>query len=739
MKNFPRQDIPSIEKTEAWYKQHLDYAESLLNVQNANTARMTRLYNSYNGVKPPLSVRWLEKTYGKENRAKYIAYRLGRTKINLLYGEWLKRPLSATVQTINSEAMSEKMRQLNFMKGAMVAREELLEIKDKVGVDIMNGVQVPEGEDDPIWSKMSMKDKAEDVMQIILDEQVKSLGLKRKISQMFLDVLITSMCYAKIEIDEEGDVQVYRIDPRDAIYEHIEGDDFLQESPVKGCRQWLPVHEILSRYRLTDEQRNVLESIRTYPGQWIGENGKGRGFVTNERGTVLVAVLHIEWIGCEAEYYKISPRTKSQMDLDPEMTDYTIEMDSDYFEKKTDLHKKKIAKGEYKVETKWKQVVYEATRIGGQIDVNLRKKPFQKRDVDKMAYILDTSYHGFIFGTVDGIRISLQQEIENFDNMFDICMYQILKELSRAKGKVLTYDRAGLDANQKLSDVIYRVENDQFLDYNSAAAGNASGRNLDPSSMFKELDLGLSQSFEYLLRMKQDIIMNLNQITGINESREGNIAASATVTNAQSQIANSRTITEPMFYGMNEFVQVLMKSICEFSAMSFAFFKTEKGEQILGTARHKFLQVTKEIGYKNYGVHIEDGSRYMEIRQRMNQLAEFSLNAKEIRPMDVLKLQLAETTAEMKMVLTDSWTQMQKVVQESQERQLQAQNQMAMAQMQQNLQLAEMDREDRQQNDKDNIVLQGQVDMEIDNNNARNKMFEQQNKDQNTILNNNIQ
>jgi len=734
---WPRQDIPNIEKTPQWYKQCLDYGESMLKTQNNFTARMTRLYQSYNGIKTPISTQWLEKTYGAQNKAKYIAYRLGRTKINLLYGEWLKRPLSATVQTINSEAVSEKMQQFNFMKGAMIAKSELEEVRNKVGVDVMEGVPIPENEDDPIWAKMSFKDKSEDIMQIILDEQIKALHLKKKIGEMFRDVLITSMCYAKVEINESGDVEVYRIDPRDAIYEHIEGDDFLQKSPIKGCRQIMSVQEILRRFRLTKEQRDLLDSARQNPGIWVGVNGRSRGYMSMQGGELVCDVLHIEWDGMSADYYKNSPRTKAQMMLDPDEGSATIKLTDGAYENNVDMHNKNINKGEYTIDTTWHQVKYEATRIGGIIDINMQPKPFQPRNIDDPSYVLNSTYHGFIFGSVDGVRISLQQEIENFDNMFDIVMYQILKELAKYKGKSVTFDRAGLPEGMKVTEVMYRMENDSFLDYNSAAAGNFSGRNLDPANMFKVLDVGLSESFPSLLQMKQDIMNNLNQITGINESREGNIAASATATNAQSQIQNSRTITEPMFFGMNEFVQILLGSIVDLSAISWAFYKLEKGEQILGSAKHKFLQVTKEIGYKNYGVHIEDGSRYAEIRQRMNQLAEFSLNAKEIRPMDVLKLQLAETTAEMKQVLTQSWEQMQAVVQESQQRELQSQEQQMQMQQQTQIQLMQEDREDKQAATQADIVLAGQVQMQVDDNKAKADMFKQYQKTSGELINNN--
>jgi len=392
MSNWPRQDIPNIEKNEQWYIQHLTYAESLLKTSNSVTDRMSRLYNSFNGIKPPLSTQWLEKTYGQQNKAKYIAYRLGRTKINLLYGEWLKRPLSATVTTINSEAVSEKMQQFNFMVGAMAAKQELTEVKEKVGVDVMNGVPIPENEEDPIWQKMSFKDKSEDIMQIILDEQVKELRLKGKIAKMFQDVLITSMCYCKIEIDENGDIQVYRIDPRNAIYEYIEGDDFLEKSPVKGARQEMSVQEILRRFRLTKTQRDLLESARQNPDEWVGLDGRGRGYMSLDGNKQLVcSVLHIEWDGCSPEYYKVSPKTNAQMMFDPENENVVIELDAEKYEKDIEMHNKEVAKGKYSIDTKWRSDKYEATRIGGVINVNMGRKKFQKTDADDPSKDLDRS------------------------------------------------------------------------------------------------------------------------------------------------------------------------------------------------------------------------------------------------------------------------------------------------------------------------------------------------------------
>lgn len=732
---YPREDQSlSIKQKPEYKKQHLDYAEAILKRYNSDRTRMTRLYESYNGVKLAGSLAYLERTYGKQNKSKFIAYRLGRSKINLLHGEWLKRPLSATVETINVDAKFAKMAQIDFMNGAMEAKQELNDLKMKAGVDVMEGAPIPQDENDPIWEQMSFKDKEEDIMQIILDEQVKSLDLKKKLGECFKDLLITGMCFCKVEIDEQGETKFHWIDPRDAIYEFIQGDDYLEKSPIKGCRQVLSVHDILMRYQLTQEERDKLNAARTNPQAYVGSNGLSRTYMRMSNGELLCDVIHIEWLSVEPEYYKISPKTGAQMEADPTSTDYTIEMDGESYEQNKDIHDANVKAGKYRVETKYKQVVYEATRIGGCIDVNMRVKPFQKRSVDDPSYILDTSYHGFICGTTDGVKISVQQMIENFDNMYDIVKYQQSKALTRAKGQATFFDVAGLPAGKKVKDILYDIENDGFAVFNSAASGNFSGRNLDLFNAVKEVDMGLSKTFEMLAGMENNIINSLNQITGINENREGQIAASSTATNANSAIQASRTITEPLFAGMNGFVEVVMQSVVDSSAISWAFYKIEKGDQILGTGKHKFLQVTKELGFKGYGVHVQDGGKYMEMKQMMKEAMNISLNAKELRPIDYYKVSMAETMAEAKATLETSWAKMKEVEQQMAEQNNQANAQMQQQQLQQQLEISANQLAAMEKNTQDNIKLTGQVQMLVDDNKAKNSMFENHQKAENDIV-----
>lgn len=715
---WPRQDIFESEKTPEWMSLHLSLSEQILKNYSLSRQRMTRLYNVYNGIKDPLSIEWLTKTYGQENRAKFIAYRLGRTKIDLLQGEWLKRPLQSTVTTINSEAVSEKMEQYYFLKGAMIARDEIGAIKDKAGVDVMEGIEIPQTQD--VFEKMKFKDKCEDVMQIITDKAVVHLDIKKKLSECFLDCEITNHAHAMIEINQKGDVEIHKIDPRDAIYETVQGDDYIEHSPIRGCRRVMPVHEILLRYDLSKEDRDKLEAARQSPNNYIGSGGVSRGYMDYVNGELLCDVIHIEWDSVTPLYTKKVHKTKSQLEIDPDGEHLFFEMDTNKYEGNKAYHDKNVFKGEYEIVTKYIEQEYEATRIGGIIDINRRKTQNKKRSIDRPSEILSSTYISYIHGRVNGTTVSLQQIIENFDNLYDVVQYQKNRELAKGFGKVLGIDRAALGPKDKLSDKLYRVAQDGVYEYDSSAAGNLSGRQLDPAMLFRMVDLSNIDSLQFYDVLLNNIEAQISQITGINENRQGVTAASSTATAQQSDIANSRTMSEPLFYGFSGFVKRVMKAVVDKSAISYAFYKSEEGEQVLGAERFAFLKATIDLAYRDYNIEIEDGSRYMEIAGKIEKMMEVSLNAKEIRMMDALNVLLAETVAQKRAFLVNAWEEMQSRMEKQQAAEQKSAAQQSQQQLQTQLQIEEGNREDLQQAAKDEIVLKGQVQIEVDKAKAEN-------------------
>ncbi len=729
---FPRIDVPEKDKTPEWLSQFLDASEAILKRYSPSQDRMTRLFDVYNGVKPAFSTEWLTKTYGTQSRSKYIAYRMGRTKIDLVRGEWLKRPLISTVTTINSQAIAAKMEQHDFLKGAMLSRNEIMTVKEKAGVDVMEGMEIPESEE--VFSKMKFKDQCEDVMQIIIDKQVLALEVKSKLERCFLNCEITDYCHALVELDENGRVNIDWIDPRYFISIPMENDPYGERSPVKGCLRRMSVNEVLLRYELTAAQRDELDQARLNPLLWCGPTGKGRGYMYYEGGELLCDVMHIEIDSVTPMYYKIVPKTANQKMFDPDGDTLELQMDAIKYQANKEMHDKNVSAGKYEIVTKFIEDNYEATRIGGIIDVNRRKVPNVKRGVDNPSKILSCTYITYVHNMVNGTTVSLQQIIENFDNLYDIAQFQRNRELAKNKGTALTIDRSAVGPKETIKDIYHRLTEDGILEYDSSAAGNIGGRQLDPAVMFKQINLSNLSDLQFYEGLLESIRIQLNEITGINESRTGNTAASSTATAQQSDLANSRTITESLFYGFSGFTKRVIKSIVNKSAVSYAFYQPEEGMQLLGGERYAFLKATPELINRDYAVEIEDGSRYMEISQKIEQMMMVSLNAKEIRPMDALNVLTAETVAQKRQSLVSAWEEMQARMERQQEADQQAQAQMAQQQMQTQLQIANENREDHQESRQAEIVTQAQMDIEIDNNKAKNDMALQQQKSMSDII-----
>lgn len=743
---FPDQMVPESEKLKpSWGKQHLDYAEFLLVRRNNILANINLLYQSYNGVKTNKWWRSVNHTHGLKNRAELMSYRLCRNKLDLLNGEWLKRPLKATVETVNQDAKSSKMEQADFLMGAMLAKESLNSLKE-VGVDVTQGMQIPQDENDPYWETMSYKDKNEEIMQIIVDNAIKELSLQEKTAHNFRDLEICSLLYGKVDISDEGDLNYIVIDPRDAIFAEMENDKFLERSPIKGARFRMTISEITRKYSLKHDQLELLKQLQNQPPKYI--NGKNYRPYSIINGDLCVDVIHIEWKSSRPEYYKLSPKTLRQIEFDPSTTYYTIPLEPEAYESNKDKYVlvelksdtvvedilKDIPRGKVAVIRKFKEDLWEATRIGGIIDTQVRRKYWQIRKQDNKAYVLDMSYVGYSHQMVDGIRISLQQVIEPFDNMFDIVMYQILKELNSSKGRVLFIDSGILPSKKSTKEAVYDMVNDGFLIVDSSADGKTLREGIDVTKFVTKHDLGFSENFQQLLVLKDQIIQTVSLITGINENREGYTAASETATSAQNNIAASRTITEPLFYGMGLFTEKLLMKIAEAYKIIYAFYKIDKGEQILGSNRQGFLTIMKSIGYQDYDVYIQDGGRYAEIKQKLEGYMNVALQNREIHMLDAIMAESAETYSEFRSVFKNALERTQKIASEQAAQEQQAQAALAEQQAQAQADMLDRQQDKKTEGDLIKIKAKGQVDMALQNQKDINKLQIDQNKHDNEAI-----
>ncbi len=696
---FPNQAVQEIEKTPQWYKKIADFAQTLLHNYDQKSNKMNRMYRGYNGLTREESVKYLTDTYGRKNKTKYIDYRAGRTKIDILHGEFLKIPLNSTVRTINADAIVRKLEQYDLNVGASHAKADIEKLRS-VGVDPMEGMDIPDPKDKDFKAKIKPKDRYEIIMQRIMDFLVEDLDLLEKFGSNFLDSEITSRMCSEIVVDKKtGSIDLEVFDPRDGIWFEFDKDPFIKRSFLMGRRQRMSINEVLVKFELNDSQRQKLEAIRSNFNDYINNTNKNpniQGKYSIINGEYTVEVMTIQWMGLKNNYTKKSPKTKSQMSFSaPEDGFLNLDISAHTYEENKSSIDKEAEKNGQEIIREWTEELLTLTRIGHDMEINCGPVPFTMKDEDTGTPLFD--FTACVIKSVDGEAISLQEIIENFSAQFNAVMFQIFREVSKMKGKVLGFNKGMLPKGENVKNLLYKMLNDSLFEYSSAGQTNMGGKDLDITNMLKEFDLGLSNSFPQLLALKNDILQMLDFMTGINNERVGQIQASSTVSNAQQAIEASRTITEALFYYNHRYNENVLMKLAEKAKIIYGIYAPDKLRTILGDDDFSYIMSTEGLADQKYGVYLTNGRREGELMQEIRKYVDAYANSKELRFIDVMNVLFSDSVTQAKAFAQDGWNIVQQVRKDEQEAAQQAQGQQGQQQMATQIQMAREERDHKEQ------------------------------------------
>ncbi len=725
---FPRPDLPLEEKFKKDEKGIYIYAKNALDfainnhqhTRKGNIKKMNDLYKKFNGTHIGFAVQYLNKTYGKKNAMKYIDYRLGRPKIEKLIGEFTERPINTTVFSINKEAQIKKLDSFYLAKGLYDNKEEVQELRGKYGQEaVANGMPIPtEDPQQTYWSTASSKTKNEITMQLFINHFIKTRKtFSYSLTSCYRDVIIAGEAHGKVGLDKSKKPFYREIDPRDRIFLENDRDHFCHESPFHGDKQRMFLSQIISTYNLNAKEIEALmqegqNSDFEYEDSYERTNANG--------AEQSFWVYTLQWKSYDPIITKNSPAKNKTLPTDDYKVDIPVEK---YIEDHKEI-KKDIAKNNYTVDIQYKETLWEGTRIGR----SLYKKCGPKKNImgsyDE-PFGTKYEYVSYLSNTVNGMRISIKELLDAIEEQYNIVRFQINRELAKMKGMTLAYNRAFMPKGKTMKDVLYRLVNDGLLDYDSSEDGNISGETIDPKDAIKAIDLGASASLQMLIMLAQNLEATAETISGISNQRIGDIKASETATNAQSAIASSKTITEPINTGFDIFITEIVTLIMEQSKIA-ALLDPEWGETIVGPNGMEFLKISKSIALDDFANYLNDYRKEKEVRQNSMHYAEMAINSGELKVEDLMDAGMEETISGAIAVLRTGT----KRIRDAANAQVEEQNKIKREQIESAERIAKENREDLQQHEKDKIILQGQVDMGKETQSSANKNIIEQKKSQ---------
>jgi len=677
----------------------VDYGMSLHICRTTERAFMTRLYEDHNGYMRESLEKSITQNTGKKSKTPYIRYRLGRSKLKLVHGEFLRSWSEPNIATTNREAINEKMENAKQIIGMSYAKPQIEKARE-LGYNLFPGVKIPDSNNLSTFASAKIKTKNEIIMQSIINNKVRTLNLKSLFHINFVDLSIVSECFGKVERDANG-IDTFRpISPKNAIYLESLNDPLLSRTPIIGEVKYMFLHEILNTFPdLTDEQKARITQMCKNPGESLASEGFKR--IDNK---LALRVVTIQWKSVDPRYTKVDKSKNAEVP-------YRNEFSPEYFSKNETRIRKDVERGKYDLEEHWQESIWE----GSCISTDIYTKP------KRINYIIQTrtasgrfrakfDYIGYLFSTIDGTRVSLQEMVSELENVYDLIRFQINKELRKVRGSTLLYDLAYLPLKKRFIDVIHDISDDGIVTYNSSSEGNEGVVDHPGGEIgIREINLGKSEALPVLLSQAMDVERTLDRITGLNEPRQGLTKATMTATASLSDMESSRNMTYDLFYGINIFINEVLSLLCEKTKINWVFLGQDKRALIISDEQYGFLKATRHLCNDDYGSYMTDGRKEKEIHGKIEALFLQEINKGMLRSSDAARFWTSESFSEALQVLENAHDTLLKQQQATAREKTEAQREG----IQKQIEAAERNREDIQQHEKDLEVLRGEIKKEV--------------------------
>jgi hypothetical protein len=702
IENYDFSEIPSGQKENPKVKEALDWAVEQWKSRGDRNQRLDKLYNAFNGVVDQSEIDSIIKFTGRKSKTKYVKYRLGRSKLKLVHGEFLEIPITPTVHTVNRDAQNEKMNRYKKLYGMSLAKPYIEKTRE-MGYDVYPGVKIPDRENQDFWHINNFKLTNEMAMQAIIDDKMQTQKMKSKFFNNMVDLTIAAEMFGKVERNQDG-VDIYReISPKNALFEESVYDPLCERTPYMGEVRKMYYHEILANpeFTLTADQKKRLKEIKD---QYHHDTQISDGSIEMMNGQAVFPVYTIEWKGLEPVYLKITPAKGSNIP-------YKLKLSEEYYKKNKSQIDKDVKNGKYTLEVYYNEVLWSAHRISTDIYTVAEKEEFLIQRMDANGkFHAEFNYSGFLFGTVNGFRVSLQEIIHELEKIYDDIRFQINKEIKKARGSVLFFDEAFKPKGKRFIDLYHSIDEDGIVRFNSAAEGNESGMDMQGQNMFKTETLGSDAAMNALVLQAMEIERVMDRITGLNENRQGLTKATMTATANVNNIEASRSMTYDLFYFVADYIERVLMKLAEKTKTNITHHGMDSRMFIYDDKTIKHLVATKNLMLDNYGVTLTDGKREADVLRKVEMFFPQEINAGLLRTKDVIRFLSESSFSKALKVLDDAnnelqaWQEkQQRIAQEGKDKETQTK-----------LQIATEDREDQQAHDRDMEALRTEGKKEIE-------------------------
>ena len=631
-KSFPAQKLPMSKKTQAWKEACVDYVVGAGDSGFGGNGRsrsdeMQTYYDLYNSIYNEKDLKYVTNPFKQDDGFPAMAqdYNIIKPYVDQLLGEETKRPFNFYPQRTSDIAASELQEKAKEMLmdyiQATIASKLSPEQAARYEQALATGeIQTPEAI--AKYIQKDYKDIAETEAYHALQFLKRKLNLTHEFYKGWKDALIGGEEIYYIGVIN-GDPYVERVNPMYFDYEHSLDLEFIDDAAWCRRKMIMSATEIYDRFydKMSERQLNeLLELIDQRPG--AGNNPEIRktsidyesiklhkinSFTDNPFDIDHIVVYHCCW----KSFKKIGFVTL----LNPETGEVEeFQVDEDY----------KVIGTEQSVEWDWIIEVWEGYRIGDDMYIGIQPIEYQHISADN-PNSQKLPYTGVVYNNTNSKPRSLVSMMKPLQYMYIVVWYRLELALSRDKGKVAVMDITQIPKSMN-------IDVNKWMHYLSALGvafinpydegWDIPGREGGKPSQFNQLsswDLTMSNVIAEYIQLMQKIEDMVAKLTGITPQRQGQIAASELVSNANTAVNMSYHITEPWFWNHN---QVKRRVLTMLLNTSKAAWKDSKRylNYILDDATRAFVQLSDNFFYEDMDIFVDDSTKNQQYIDQLKQL-----------------------------------------------------------------------------------------------------------------------
>lgn len=687
-KSFPAQKLPMSKKTQAWKEACVDYVVGAGDSGFGGNGRsrsdeMQTYYDLYNSIYNEKDLKYVTNPFKQDDGFPAMAqdYNIIKPYVDQLLGEETKRPFNFHPQRTSDIAASEMQEKAKEMLmdyiQATIASKLSPEQAARYEQALATGeIQTPEAI--AKYLQKDYKDIAETEAYHALQFLKRKLNLTHEFYKGWKDALIGGEEIYYIGVIN-GDPYVERVNPMYFDYEHSLDLEFIDDAAWCRRKMIMSATEIYDRFydKMSERQLNeLLELIDQRPG--AGNNPEIRktsidyesiklhkinSFTDNPFDIDHIVVYHCCW----KSFKKIGFVTL----LNPETGEAEeFQVDEDY----------KVTGTEQSVEWDWIIEVWEGYRIGDDMYIGIQPIEYQHISADN-PNSQKLPYTGVVYNNTNSKPRSLVSMMKPLQYMYIVVWYRLELALSRDKGKVAVMDITQIPKSMN-------IDVNKWMHYLSALGvafinpydegWDIPGREGGKPSQFNQLsswDLTMSNVIAEYIQLMQKIEDMVAKLTGITPQRQGQIAASELVSNANTAVNMSYHITEPWFWNHN---QVKRRVLTMLLNTSKAAWKDSKKylNYILDDATRAFVQLSDNFFYEDMDIFVDDSTKNQQYIDQLKQLLQPAMqNGASL--LDIAEIITLDNMSMIKNRLEEIEQKRMEQMQQQQQAEQQAQQQMA--------------------------------------------------------------